>query len=192
MSTEQIKNKHIYEKAAELWANCDHWTLTDAFRLARDHPPFSFDNTPLDNHEQNFVNMWVEVAKNCAGKSLSTIIPSPLDTEHRVEPIEFLRWAYFHNFSIPEMLQSNVEQRHNRLVGKGDNQLRNNQRRREMCRGIASLLWETHPTMTIKKMAERPEIFTHGCEGHSYTQETVENWIRKQCPEPKVGRPKNT
>lgn len=190
MSKTNLGQEYHYEKIVEFWSSCDHWTLTDAFRLLAELPPTVINNEPLDENESKGLTMWIEVAKNCAGKSLSTIVSSPGDNEYRVEPIEFLRWAQSRSFPIPEALQEAVEHAHNRVVGKVDKKLRNSQRRREKCRGIASLLWETHPTMSIKDMAERPEIFNHGCEKHQYARETVEDWIRKLCPEAKVGRPK--
>lgn len=66
--------------------------------------------------------------------------------------------------------------------------LRNNQRHRERCRALASLIWSKEPNITIADMSLRDEIVTFGCEGTMYSEDTLRDWLKDLCPNRSPGR----
>lgn len=60
------------------------------------------------------------------------------------------------------------------------------------CRKIATDLWADDPSIRIREMAFRNEITKH-CEtkkGDLYSENTIKDWIKDLCPNPRPGRPK--
>jgi len=62
---------------------------------------------------------------------------------------------------------------------------RPNQIAKEQCRAIATKLWDEHPELSIKEMADRPEILAHGA---NWVHRTRHEWICELAP-PKHRRP---
>jgi hypothetical protein len=56
---------------------------------------------------------------------------------------------------------------------------------------VAKSIWEKDQTVTIRAMAERPEII-NACGGHKYSEYTIRKWIKAYNPNPNPGRRKNS
>lgn len=181
---------HEYLEGAKKWSRCDHWTLEDAAYLICGLLPRVFHLTPLEAKAQQSVDIQLAYIRNHATETLKVLNPNAPEKDYRVNPVEFMKWAYNHGVSFPQELKEAVEQGQNRKIERAPRQLRNDQRHREMSRAIASYIWSTSPTITIADMAKSKEIFKYGCEGTGYTQETIEDWIRSKHPNPRAGRPK--
>lgn len=63
---------------------------------------------------------------------------------------------------------------------------------REMVREIAQKIWAENPSITITDMAVRDEISEKAIKknGDLYVEETIRDWIKDLCPNPRPGRPK--
>ena len=64
---------------------------------------------------------------------------------------------------------------------------RPDQRHRLQCRKVAKKLWEDDPSITIADMIINDEI-AEACEGKTYAENTIRNWIKDLCPNRKPGR----
>jgi hypothetical protein len=82
------------------------------------------------------------------------------------------------------------EQRETESSEHEEKKLRNNQRRRERCRALAKYKWKKFPDTNITEMVKDDDIIEIGCEGMKYKADTIREWIRDLCPNPKPGRPK--
>ncbi len=67
---------------------------------------------------------------------------------------------------------------------------RKSQRHKERCRALAEYKWKKFPDTNIAEMMDDGDILEIGCERKVYKPETIREWIRDLCPNPKPGRPK--
>ncbi|MGO9569860.1 MAG: hypothetical protein ACLP5H_20205 [Desulfomonilaceae bacterium] len=79
-----------------------------------------------------------------------------------------------------------------RKVEPKNTSLRNSQRHKERCRALAQYIWEQKKDRdcTIADMIKGDAITRIGCEGQKYESDTIREWIKNLCPNPKPGRPK--
>lgn len=70
---------------------------------------------------------------------------------------------------------------------KSKRKLRPNQKHRIACIKIAKELWGKDRSITIADMAFRDE-FIKACDGKTYTENTIRNWIKDECPNRRPGR----
>ncbi len=180
-----------HEKICLAWARCDHWPLIDAVNLLlgllpslfwADHPP-----SPASRQKRDVVH---QIALNCAGDSLTVINPGAAPADWRVRPREFLQWAADRLEHVPATLSNAVSAGHAASGNPEDSKRRllPIQRHRERCKGVASLLWEMHPTYTKMEIATLPELARHGCEGTAYAPETLSDWIKTENTNRSPGR----
>lgn len=180
-----------YENMCHAWARCDHWPLIDAVNLLMGLLPSLFwtdhQPSPAVRRKRDAVH---QIAVNCAGDSLTVINPATVPADWRVRPREFLRWAAERLEQTSPTLTNALTAAHTAVGNPEDLQraLLAKQRHRERCRGVASLLWEQHPTFTKMQIATRPEIALHGCEGIHYTPETLAEWIKTENTNRNPGR----
>ncbi|MEX0730601.1 MAG: hypothetical protein WED00_08835 [Aquisalimonadaceae bacterium] len=173
----------------ETWALCDLWTLPEAISLLladKLRIPGQAAELETASHEGKLIEA---VARRCAGASLPIVRSAAFPDSLCVRPQEFLDWAELKTLDVPGELRRAIDEVAPATGGgKPEKQLRTSQRHREMCRGIASLLWQDNPTMTIEAMAQRSEIRETGCEGTDYGHETLRNWIKVKAPNRAPGR----
>ena len=180
-----------HEKICQAWARCDHWPLIDAVNLLMGLPPTLLwaDSPPSPARRRNRDAVH-QIALNCAGDTLTVINPKDAPIEWRVRPPEFMRWADERLGQTSPTLSNALTAAHT-AIGKPEDRQRAllaKQRHRERCRGVASLLWEMHPTFTKMQMAKHPDITRHGCEGTVYTPETLSDWIKSENTNRNPGR----
>jgi len=75
---------------------------------------------------------------------------------------------------------------------KPKRKLRPNQKHKIACLKIAKELWEKDSSITIAAMGKSNEIKI-ACDGRIYTEKTIRNWIKTECPDRSPGyRPKKS
>ncbi len=117
-----------------------------------------------------------------------------------------LLWALDKGIIIPEKLKIEAEQFKKIAtqtsfgvnlvvdespIDKKFKPLRPEQRHREQSRGIAKLLWNSNPDMTIDAMLRSNEITKFGCDGKSYHEDNIRKWLNDLAPNRSPGRPKS-
>jgi hypothetical protein len=75
--------------------------------------------------------------------------------------------------------------------GKVEKKLRPSQRHRKASEVAAEKLWAENPDLRIATVSRSPEIM-EACEGRTYKEKTLRNWVKHLCPNPRPGRPKKT
>lgn len=170
-----------------MWAKSDHWPLEDAIRLSLELLPQLF-SCPVDTKTTRRLSVMLEIARNCAGDSLTIINAEDSPDNYRVRPADFLLWAERKDYPIPEPLQKALDKEEQTTSHQSPSRFRPSQRHRERARALAALFWEQEPTLTIKAITERYEILMHACEGKSYGFNTLRMWMKDLCPNPRPGR----
>lgn len=180
------------KEVCDIWAHADHWPLVDAVNLALGYAPEIIRTRPLGAAEQRRRDVLIELARNCAGVSLTVIRPDGTNGELRVRPGEFLAWIGARTpITVPEALILALSEAAAKLHRVNpERELGLMQRRRERCRAIAALLWAQNPELTKAEVAAAPEIQTHGCLGGEYAPATLQNWIKEENPKRQGGRPR--
>lgn len=173
----------------QAWALCDFWPLSEAIRLTYSQAP-QWPGSGTDETVPPLGTTVEAVALRCAGGSLPVTQAAAFPGELCVRPREFVEWADLKCFKMPGELRMAVDSVAPLTGGSGkpERNLSPKQRHREMCRGIAALLWRDNPDMTIEAMAQRKELRDIGCEGMAYTHDTMRNWIKEQAPNRQPGR----
>lgn len=172
------------------WALCDFWTLLEAVSLLFTERPKSPAYSTADLQLPPRVDIIEAIARRCAGGSLAVYRPDGLPDSLCVRPREFLEWAEQKGMDVPGELRRAVDEADSSTGGNAppEKRLRPAQRHREMCRGIAMLLWQGDPTITIEAMAQRTELRDIGCEGKVYAHDTIRGWINTSAPNRNPGR----
>ena len=49
-------------------------------------------------------------------------------------------------------------------------------------------IWESEPSLTIEDLIYGDPINKYGCEGHTYSDKTLRNWVKDLCPNRQPGR----
>jgi len=175
------------------WSLCDHWPLRDSITLAlADTPPVLGEQ-----HEQiEKTTQWQQLytlAINCANHSLPMLERETTPESYRVKPADFIRWTRKKHIELPQALIAQINTAQDRLPKeKKPRKLRPEQRHKERCRGIAALLWSQNKEITIARMVEAEVLIEIGCEGKTYKEETIRDWIKEECPNRTGGRRPNS
>jgi hypothetical protein len=170
-----------------MWALCDFWPLTGALALLLAKEPAVPVEAP-DHADTRGAQLFKALALRCAGGTLPVARSEAFPGALCVRPQEFLRWADLKGVPVPGRLRMAVEDVEP-LTGAGTpkRKFSEQQRHREICRGVAARLCQQHPDMTIKDMAQRPELREIGCEGSIYTHDTIYDWIKEKAPNRRPG-----
>ncbi|RLW51907.1 MAG: hypothetical protein B6D76_17705 [gamma proteobacterium symbiont of Stewartia floridana] len=179
------------------WARVDRWPLQDAVRLISGFPPRGFESEALPKKVERKLAAYVQLAKNCLGESLPWM-KQDFDSgdELYVGPNDFILWAKKMGLSVNELLENYVLE-----AEAGERKAKKNERKphpntvaRLRCQGIACMLWDDNPGMTITAMSKHQALREYGYGpvlNSTPTPETVHGWIKNQKPGGgKGGRPK--
>jgi hypothetical protein len=177
-----------------VWALCDLWPLEDAAVLAAGDAPPQLGSEKAREPVSKGARAIYELALNCAGHTLQVERSDVRDGRLMVDPRMFLTWLRQREFSIPNWLVQAVDEVggfFDEREGTRRSRLRPEQRHRERTRGLAAYLWSQDPSIRIGSMASRRELWRITCEGHSYRQEKIHEWLQEVAPEQarKGGRP---
>lgn len=190
IQAETLPEQMTYKQICQYWAMSDHWPLDDAIRLVLGHPPRLHHPDPLDAAAEGQIRLVKQLAINCFGASLQPVAAETHDGEVHLKPVEFVKWAAKRVENVPAALTEALAKSDFFGLGWEPPELRDVQRHRERCCGIAALLWEKNPKLTKRQVAEDPAIQKWGCEGEGYTIKKIQEWIAKENPDPSPGRPR--
>jgi len=186
-----------WDLAWHQWALCDVWPLREAAMLVVGDDPRELgadDETVEPSKEARAV---YELALNCAGHSLAVEESQARGGELVVEPLTFVDWVSQRRGSVADGLRDLLLEAR-RAVEVRQGSYRPNmtpaQRHRERVRGIGAYLWDQDPSIRIGEMAQREALQRIGCEGSSYRDQTMRDWLKEVAPEDarRGGRPRRS
>lgn len=184
------------------WARMGHWEMFEAMLLLIDVDPRII--FPEFRRNRNIEDPTPIIADKMA-KMKELLERGPYCISVKASPGSILCWAYTRKIPIPPELQKwaeelslfdpikpNLAEQKVKEESADFKNLRSEQRHRERCRGIASLLWASNPEITIADMILRDEIIVHGCEKKMYSENATRGWIKDLCPDRTPGRRTDT